>query len=129
MGRKSQTKGRRAEIELSKIFQANGYDVRPGQAVSYGAEPVLVGLENIHVEIKRRENINLSAALAQAEADSKKFGDGLPAVFHRKNHESWRVTMPLESWLALYQKTFCHCGGHCEREKNGDTGKGEGEQQ
>lgn len=117
MGKSSQAKGRKAELELSKILQSYGYDVRPGEAVSYGAEPDLVGLKNIHVEVKRRENVNLSAALAQAEADSKKFGDGLPAVFHRKNREGWRVTMPLSAWLELYRERGCKCGGQCAKGK------------
>lgn len=122
MGVTSQRKGRKAEIELSKILQGYGYDVRPGEPVSYGAEPDLVGLENIHIEVKRRENVNLSAALAQAEVDSQKFGDGLPAVFHRKNREGWRVTMPLSAWLELYQHHKCQCGGHCNRQKTAKTG-------
>lgn len=91
--------------------------------MNYGQEPDLVGLENVHVEIKRRENVNLSAALAQAEADSQKFKDGLPAVFHRKNRESWRVTMPLTAWLELYQHHKCQCGGHCNRQKTAESGK------
>ncbi len=100
-GRSSQRKGRAAELELSRILQGYGYNVRPGEPLNYGKEPDLVGLENIHVEIKRRENLNLSAALEQAKRDSERFG-GLPAVFHRRNRESWRVTMLLEDWLRLY---------------------------
>lgn len=103
-GRSSQAKGRRAERELAALFQQHGYDVRPGSALNYGTEPDLLGLENIHIECKRRENVNLSAALAQAEADSRKFGDGLPAVFHRANRKPWTVSMPLDAWLQLYQK-------------------------
>ncbi len=122
MGTKSQSKGRRAEIELSKILQASGYDVRPGQAMSYGVEPDLVGLENIHIEVKRRENVNLSAALEQAQRDAAKFG-GLPAVFHRANRQGWRVTMPLMAWLELYQHHKCQCGGHCSRTETDKTGK------
>lgn len=122
MGRKSQRKGRGGELELSAILQGYGYNVRPGEPVSYGAEPDLVGLKNIHIEVKRRENINLSAALAQAEADSQKFGDGLPAVFHRKNREGWRVTMPLSAWLEFYQRHKCQCGGHCNRQKTAEAG-------
>lgn len=28
---------------------------------------------------------------------------GLPAVFHRRNREPWRVTMELPDWLELYR--------------------------
>lgn len=114
MGAKSQAKGRRGELELSRVLQGHGYDVRPGDPLNYGTEPDLVGLPMVHVEVKRRENVNLSAALDQAAADAEKFRDGLPAVFHRKNRESWRVTMLLSDWLQLYQKAQgCQCGGHC----------------
>lgn len=115
MGKSSQAKGRRAEIELAGLLQEYGYNVRPGEPVSYGAEPDLVGLENIHIEVKRRENVNLSAALEQAEADAHKFGDGLPCVFHRANRQGWRVTMPLSAWLELYGERRCACGGKCKR--------------
>lgn len=121
MGAKSQKKGRRAEIELAGILQERGYNVRPGEPMSYGAEPDLVGLDNVHIEVKRRENVNLSAALEQAETDARKFGDGLPAVFHRKNREGWRVTMPLTAWLELYGAR-CQCGGQCGRSEMAASG-------
>ena len=102
-GRSSQRKGRAAELELSRVLQGYGYNVEPGRALGYGTEPDLVGLPGVHVECKRTEQLRLSEWLAQAAADSVKFGDGLPAVFHRRNRESWRVTMALEDWLALYE--------------------------
>lgn len=100
-GRTSQSKGRNAERELAKIFQGYGYDVRPGVALSFGTEPDLVGLRGVHCELKRREHVDLSAALKQAAADAEKFKDGVPCVFHRANRQGWRATMTLESWLEL----------------------------
>ena len=101
-GRSSQRKGRAAELELSRVLQGYGYNVEPGRALSYGTEPDLCGLNGIHVECKRTEQLRLSEWLAQAAADSVKFGDGLPVVFHRRNRETWRVTMALEDWMKLY---------------------------
>lgn len=49
MGRASQRKGRAGELELAQLLQRYGYDVQPGQAVSYGATPDLVGLSNSQV--------------------------------------------------------------------------------
>lgn len=112
MGKSSQAKGRRAEIELSGILQGYGYDVQPGKAVSYGETPDVTGLPGIHIEVKRREGVDLSAALKQATADAERFGDGLPAVFHRGNREKWRVTMALPDWMAMYQSA-----GKCEHKK------------
>ncbi len=111
MGSKSQAKGRRAEIELSKIFQANGYNVRPGQAMSYGAEPDLVGLDGIHIECKRHERAQIWAWMSQAERDAQRFLDGLPAVFFRRSRSPGCVVMELEDWLELYRGRGCKCGG------------------
>lgn len=117
MGKMSPKKGRAAERELAALLQQHGYDVRPGTALNYGQEPDLVGLPMIHCECKRRENVNLSAALEQAQQDAERFRDGLPAVFHRKNREKWRVTMALSDWLQLYEKAVCRCGEHCQHKR------------
>ena len=102
-GRKSQQKGRRAEIELAEILRGYGYSTRPGEAVSFGGEPDIVGLDGVHCEVKRREAPDISAALRQAAEDAAYLGDGLPAVFWRGNRQKWRVVMDLESWLRLYK--------------------------
>ena len=80
-GKSSQAKGRRAELELAGILQGHGYDVRPGEPVSFGREPDVVGLPGVHCELKRRECVDLSAALTQAAKDAEFFQDGLPAVY------------------------------------------------
>lgn len=115
-GRSSQRKGRAAELELVRLLQDQGIPAEPGKPVSFGETPDITGIRGIHAEIKRRENVNLSAALAQAAADSVKFGDGLPAVFHRRNRETWRVTMALEDWMKLYLSAE-HGGSRKEGEK------------
>ena len=104
MGKSQQRKGRRAEIELSGILNSYGYMTRPGVAVSFGKEPDVVGLDGVHVEVKRRENTDIPAALKQAAEDAERFGDGLPAVFFRGNRQKWRVIMELDSWLVMYRK-------------------------
>ena len=95
MGAKSQRKGRAAELELSHILQGYGYPVEAGRAQSYGEVPDLSGLPGVHIECKRAEALRLSEWIAQARRDADRFGDGLPAVFHRRNREGWRVTMEL----------------------------------
>ena len=103
MGKPSQRKGRAGELELARILQGRGYAVRPGRARSYGAEADVSGLPGVHVECKRQERLRLSEAVQQAVRDAERFGDGLPAVFHRRSREGWLVTMPLEGWLKLYE--------------------------
>lgn len=58
MSKSQQRKGRRAELELAGILQGHGYDVRPGEPVSFGREPDVVGLPGIHCELKRRECVD-----------------------------------------------------------------------
>ena len=106
MGAKSQRKGRTAELELSRILQECGYPAEPGRALNFGEVPDLSGLPGVHVECKRCEALRLSDWLEQAKTDSEKFTDGLPAVFHRRNREGWRVTMELPDWLELYKRSY-----------------------
>ena len=40
--------------------------------------------------------------MAQALRDSKRFRDGIPAVFHRRSREPWCVTMRLSDFMTLY---------------------------
>ena len=102
MGRREQAKGRKAEFELSERLSAYGYSVTPGAALSFGGVPDVTGLPGIHIECKRAERLSMTAALQQADRDAQRFQDGLPAVFHRRNREEWRVTMRLSDWLTLY---------------------------
>ncbi len=54
MSGKSQRKGRRAELELVEILHSYGFaSVQPGEAVSFGSTPDIVGLPGIHIECKR----------------------------------------------------------------------------
>lgn len=104
MGKMQQAKGKRGELELAAVLNEYGYDVRRGDSMNYGTQPDLMGLPGVHCEVKRQEKLNLSAALEQARRDAAKFRDGLPAVFHRRNREEWRVTMRLCDWMRLYQE-------------------------
>ena len=100
----SKQKGARGERELSKKLQEFGYITR--RSVQYNGKAEegqadLIGLDGIHVEVKRVERLNIYNAIGQAKRDSKN-SDNLPAVFHRKNDCEWLVTMRLEDWIELY---------------------------
>ena len=104
-GRSSQHKGRRAEHELCLRLHHEGFDqVAVAPPGNFGTIPDLTGLKSIHVEVKRCERLQLPAWLHQAAEDSIKFGDGLPAVFHRSNRGRWIVSMYLPDWAALYRR-------------------------
>lgn len=99
MGKSSQRKGRAGELELAKLL-----NLQPGKPINCGTTPDLIGLPGIHIECKRAERLNISEAMAQAVRDSGRFQDGAPTVFHRRNRETWLVTMRLDDWLELYNR-------------------------
>lgn len=103
MGKASQRKGSAGEKELSDILNAQGFITQPGGSQTYGTVPDVTGLPGIHIEVKRRERLNLAEAMQQAKKDADRFRDGLPAVFHRRNRQEWLVTMPLTAWLRIYK--------------------------
>ncbi len=103
MSRMQQRKGPAAELELSRILQAHGYNVEPGRALSYGEVPDLSDLPGVHIECKRAETLRLSEWIAQAERDAQRFGDGAPAVFFRRSRSPWCVVMKLEGWIGIYK--------------------------
>ena len=103
MSKSSQQKGRRGEIELCNVLRECGISAEPGQAVGFGCTPDVVGISGIHAEVKRVEKLNILTAMQQAIRDSEKFGDGMPAVFHRRNRAPWMVSMLLNDWIELYK--------------------------
>lgn len=99
----SRRKGKRGELEVARVLREYGYDCRRGQQYSgANGDADVVGLPGIHIEVKRRERLDLYAAVDQAKRDRKE--DELPAIFHRKNNCDWLVTMPLDSWMEVYRE-------------------------
>lgn len=102
----SKRKGAAGERELAHKLNEYGFNTR--RTVQYNGkaddgQADLVGLPNIHIEAKRVEKLNLQDAMAQAIHDAK---GKLPAVFHRKNHCEWLVTMRLSDWMELYKEYY-----------------------
>jgi len=103
MGRASRDKGKKGERELASLLREYGYDSRRG--VQYngadGSADVL-GLDGVHIECKRVERLNIYDAMEQAIGDARE-GE-IPAVFHRRNRDYWKVTLRLEDFMEIYQK-------------------------
>ena len=74
-----------------------------GNIIGLEGEDV-IGLDCIHIEVKRVQALNLDEAMEQAKRDSK--DNQLPAVFHRKNNKKWKVTMELGDWIKLYNEYY-----------------------
>lgn len=99
----SREKGASGERELARKLREHGYEARRGQQYSgANGDADVLGLREIHIECKRVERLNLQDAMSQAIGDAKE-GE-LPAVFHRKNHCEWLVTMRLDDWMSLYRE-------------------------
>ena len=98
----SREKGKRGELQAAKVLKEYGYETRRGQQFSgANGDADVVGLPGIHLEIKRVEKLNISKAMQQSIQDAK---DGeMPVVMHRKNRETWLVTMPLRVFMVLYK--------------------------
>lgn len=105
----SRDKGAKGERELAHILEDYGYESRRGvQYNGSDGSADVVGLPGIHIEAKRVERLNLYDAMAQAIHDARE-GE-IPAVFHRRNHDYWKVTMRLEDFMKLYEEWEVHNG-------------------
>lgn len=99
----SKRKGAVGERELAKALREYGYETRRGQQYcGANGDADVVGLPHIHIECKRVEKLNLDNAMSQAISDAK--DDEMPAVFHRKNHAEWLVTIPLKHFIEIYKE-------------------------
>ena len=96
-------KGKSGERELANKLKEYGYECRRGQQFCGGnGDADVVGLEGMHLEVKRTERLSLYDALAQAKADARE-GE-MPVVMHRRNRCEWVVIQPLDDWIELYKE-------------------------
>lgn len=100
----SRAKGAKGERELANKLKEYGYKCRRGQQFSGLEGEDVVGLDYIHIECKRVEKLNIDKALKQSKRDAK--DNQMPAVFHRKNGEKWKVTMDLDDWIQLFNEYY-----------------------
>ena len=102
----SKQKGKRGELECANALRELGFlDVR--RTCQYNGKETdsmadLIGIDGVHIEVKRNEHLNIFDAVEQAIRDAKE-GD-TPTVFHRKNNKPWLVTMRIEDWATLYKE-------------------------
>lgn len=98
----SREKGKAGEREFAALCRKHGFEnARRGQQYNGLDGQDVVGLDGIHIEVKRVERLNIEQALQQAERD-KKEGE-IPIVAHRRNREEWKITMRAKDWFELYK--------------------------
>jgi len=98
----SRQKGARAEREVRDLLKERGYDAHRGQQFSGGNESpdVKHNLNGLHIEVKHVQNLNLDKAMEQSRRDAKE-GE-IASVWHRKNGETWKVTIDAQDFLDLW---------------------------
>ena len=101
----SKRKGADGEREIAHILKEKGFDARRGQQFcGKNGDADVVGLDGIHMEIKRVESLNIYNAMAQSKSDAR---DGeIPTVIHRRNRDEWKVTMLLDDFIEMYKAWF-----------------------
>jgi len=113
----SKQKGKDGELELSHKLRTAGYDTRRSQQFCGAAgDADVVGIPGLHIECKRVESLNVDKAYEQACSDSL---EGLiPVVMHRKNRQSWKVTLSLADFILIYKAYQKDVEGGLENEGN-----------
>lgn len=100
----SRQKGARGEREFASLLRQYGWsEARRGVQYSgrTGAADV-VGVPNVHWEVKRNERLNQMDAYDQAKRDAR---DGeLPVVAWRKNDCPWMVTLSADDFLVILRE-------------------------
>ena len=99
----SRAKGKRGELELARILRGYGYEARRGQQYSgLMGDADVVGVDGLHIECKRAEQVRDEVFLQQAERDARK-GE-LPVVMYRRNGEKWKVNLRLDMFMLIWNE-------------------------
>lgn len=98
----SREKGKAGEREFAALCRERGFEnARRGQQFNGLDGQDVVGLDGIHIEVKRVERLNIDEAMKQSIRDSKE-GE-IPIVAHRRNREEWKITMRADDFFKLYK--------------------------
>ncbi len=99
----SRNKGKVGERQLAKVLQSYGYDTRRGQQYAgINGDADVVGIEGLHIECKRCQQVRDEEFIKQAERDARE--NETPVVMYRRNNEQWKVCMRLEDFMKIWKK-------------------------
>lgn len=99
----SRRKGKDGEGELAKELRKYGYDAHRGQQYSgLMGDADVVGVDGIHIECKRTEQVRDEVFLQQAERDARK--GNIPIVFYRRNREDWKVALRMNMFMLIWNE-------------------------
>lgn len=116
----SKDKGKRGERLFRDLCKEHGFvEARRGQQYSgANGDADVVGLPNIHAEVKFVEKLNLRSAMDQSIND-KREGE-LPIVAHKTSRKPWLITMLADDWFSLYKAWLQVLGGGVNSDKRRD---------
>jgi hypothetical protein len=97
----SRRKGKAGELEASHFLSALfGLPCRRGQQYAGGPySPDVVGIDGLHIEVKRTERLSLYKAIEQAKHDAGP--DEVPMVLHRRNRKPWLAIFEADDLISL----------------------------
>ena len=99
-------KGKKGELEVAKIFKDNGFkNTRRSQQYSGDkkeGDPDIKGVDGLHIEVKRREKLNIENAIKQVKKDKK--DDDIGIIVHRKNREDYKVTLSVDDFFKIFKE-------------------------
>lgn len=99
----SRRKGKEGELALVKKLKEYGYDVRRSQQYAgINGDADVAGIEGLHIECKRCQQVRDEEFIKQAERDAR--GNEVPVVMYRRNNEQWKVCMRLEDFMKIWKK-------------------------
>lgn len=100
----SRQKGKRGELEFARLLRDHGFDnARRGQQYSgANGDADVIGIDGLHIEVKRVEKLNLQDAFDQAKRDART-GE-IPVVAHRKNNCEWLITLPADDFFEMIKE-------------------------
>jgi Holliday junction resolvase len=98
----SRQKGKRGELELAHFLEQWGYEMRRGQQYSgSNGDADVVGIDGLHIECKRTNNLRLYDAMEQSKNDAR-LGE-IPVVMHRRDRGEWLCTLRLTNFMELWK--------------------------
>ena len=102
-GRAAREKGKRGEREIVKILNERGIEARRGeQYCGANGDADVIGLNGVHIEVKRCERFLMDKWMDQSISDARE--DEVPVLFFRRNGEDWKVCMLLDDFLDWYEE-------------------------
>lgn len=95
-------KGARGERMWRDELREAGFTARRGQQFAGGTDSpdvICEELQNLHMEVKFVESLNMGNAIEQAKRDAGSKKDWI--VAHKKNRTAWHVTMSSDLFFKL----------------------------